>query len=253
MRAPIRSALDGVSDLVRFAQRSVRWPVFSVTSNRLVSGLVDQGVVPTSVVDVGANRGQFAIAILELVPTASVISFEPLPAQAAQLAKLTRHYAPRFEVRNLALGSRPARLELHVNKHHQSSSLRALSRRHLNAFPDARETESIFVDVDRLDCQLSTADLRPGAMLKIDVQGFERDVIDGASGVLQRFDTLLIEASFQALYEGEWTFLEMVEDLKSKGFNFVRPVGFLQDPVNAEFLQMDALFRRVGVPVPPLV
>ena len=102
------------------------------------------------------------------------------------------------------------------------------------------------VDVDRLDSQISSTDVRPGSMLKIDVQGFERDVIEGAGEVLQDFDTLLIEASFQTLYEGEWTFTEMVGDLASRGFEFKRPVGFLQDPQNAEYLQIDALFVKAG-------
>lgn len=246
MRLSARSAINHASHFARLARRSARWPVFSVTSNRLVSGLVQQGIAPTFVVDVGANKGQFAVAILELVPGARVLSFEPLPAQAAALARLDQRYGPRLEVRNLALGSERSRLELHVNQHHQSSSLRSLTPRHLSAFPDAQEAGSVVVDVDRLDSQISSTDVRPGSMLKIDVQGFERDVIEGAGEVLQDFDTLLIEASFQTLYEGEWTFTEMVGDLASRGFEFKRPVGFLQDPQNAEYLQIDALFVKAG-------
>lgn len=232
---------------MRLAQRAVKWPVFSLTSNRLVSHLVDQGFTPTLVVDVGANRGQFAVAVLELIPTAKVLSFEPLPSQSAELTKLCARYGARLEVRNMALGRARGRLGLHVNKHHQSSSLRSLSQRHLNAFPDASTVATILVEVDRLDSQLSAMEIPRGSMLKLDVQGFERDVVEGANEILMSFDTLVIEASFQPLYDGEWTFVEMVDHLASRGFKFLRPAGFLQDPSNGEYLQIDAIFVRSSV------
>ncbi len=99
------------------------------------------------------------------------------------------------------------------------------------------------------DCQLSAADIPAGSMLKIDVQGFERDVVEGASQVMRNFETLLIESSFQPLYEGEWTFLEMVDEMASLGFTFVRPAGFLQDPRNGEFLQVDGALRQDRTPL----
>lgn len=238
------SAFRAGSSLAVTMSRLTRWPVFSVTSHRLVSDLLKQRVFPAFVVDVGANRGQFAVAVLELLPTATVLSFEPLPAQASGLANLGRRYGSRLEVRNLALGSSRSHLDLNVNKHHQASSLRPLAPRHVAAFPDALNTSSVQVQVDRLDAQLSREDVPPGSMLKIDVQGFERDVIIGAEGVLTCFDTLLIEASFSPLYEGEWTFMEMVSELATLGFDFVRPVGFLRDPADGEYLQIDALFKR---------
>jgi FkbM family methyltransferase len=244
MRHRIQSAFSSMQDIARVASRSARWPVFSLTSSRLVSDLVRQSIAPAFVVDVGANRGQFAVAMLELVPTSTVLSFEPLPTQAAQLAGLHRRYGERLEVRNIALGGTHGRQELHINSHHQSSSLRSLAPRHLNAFPDAHDVGTVLVDVDRLDSQLSPADIPDNSMLKIDAQGFERDVIDGAGDLLLRFDILLIEASFQPLYDGEWTFVEMVEQLDSRGFSFVRPVGFLKSPSTAEYLQVDALFTR---------
>ena len=81
-------------------------------------------------------------------------------------------------------------------------------------------------------------------MLKVDVQGFEAHVIRGAAGVLQQVDMVVIEASFQPMYVGEMTFLELGNLMAHQGFEFVGPLDWLSHPKTGEVLQMDALFKR---------
>jgi FkbM family methyltransferase len=235
---PVRTSLRAAATVGQV----LRWPVRSMASAKLVSGLVAQGVRPPLVVDVGANRGQFAVAVLELMPATRVISFEPQPAQAAELSALSARYAPRLDVRAMALGTAAGELPLQVNEHHQSSSFRPVSDKHRAAFPTAVPAREVLVPIDRLDAQLAPDDVPAGSLLKLDVQGFEREVLDGAAGVLGRFEHLLLELSFSPMYDGEPLFEEMLAHVSSLGFRFLRPVGHLLDPGTREYLQFDALF-----------
>src|SRR5262249_35971035 len=92
------------------------WPVFSLTSYELVVGLKRQGIRPGTIIDVGANVGQFAVAWGKLLPGTSIIAFEPLPEC---YAKLQRNLAgvPNAVLHNCALGKERGRVDFHVNLH----------------------------------------------------------------------------------------------------------------------------------------
>ena len=81
-------------------------------------------------------------------------------------------------------------------------------------------------------------------MLKLDVQGYEPQVLEGATETLKRVNYVLLEASFRPLYEGEGVFMEIARVMEGRGFDFLRPVDWLIDPRNGEILQMDALFVK---------
>jgi FkbM family methyltransferase len=246
MKARLREALRSGRDAAEAASALARWPTFSVTSFRMVRDLIRQGIRPTVVVDVGANRGQFTTAVLELMPASRVLALEPLPAGAAHLRTLRERYGPRLTVIEAAAGDTPGDATLSVNAHSQSSSLRRLTDTHLEAFPEATPTGTVTVPVRRLDDILTDEPLGPGSLLKVDVQGYEREVLLGAGDRLTEFEYIVIETSFSHLYEDEWTFVELLRFAESRGLRFVRPVGFLRAPGTGEFLQIDALFTGDG-------
>jgi FkbM family methyltransferase len=223
----------------------VSWPKFSVTSYRSVMSLHRQGLRPKTVLDVGANVGQFAVASLKIFPDITLHSFEPEPSCVRAL----RRNLSRFNQANVhpvALGSKLGEAVLHVNSHRHSSSILALGPRHQSAFPQAREIDSIRVSVSTLDSELRALPLRSPVLLKLDVQGYEAHVLEGATETLKRVDYVLLEASFRPLYEGEKTFMEIAWMMEDRGFEFLRPIAWLADPHNDEVLQMDALFARSG-------
>ena len=219
------------------------WPKFSLSSYRLVSSLRRQGVVPGTVIDVGANVGQFAVACAKMFPDATIHSFEPIPEC---VEGLRRHAAKldRIRVYPMALGARTGDISIHVNSHRHSSSLLSLGRRHQDAFPAAREIGTIQVPISTLDEQFSALPLEGPVLLKLDVQGYEPQVLEGASRTLNRVDYALLECSFRPLYEGETLFIEMVRLMAGCGFEFSHPLGWLEDPRKEEILQMDALFVK---------
>jgi FkbM family methyltransferase len=222
------------------------WPKFSLTSYRMVSSLSLQGIRPRTVIDVGANVGQFAVASAKIFPDVTVHSFEPLPDCVRKLEQNLKRLS-RTHVYPIALGDEKGEVTMNVNSHSHSSSILALGDRHRKAFPHAQQVATIKVRLSTLDDELGSAPLDGPVLLKLDVQGYESQVLKGAASLLNRVDHVLLEASFRPMYEGEKTFIEIVQIMDERGFEFLRPVGWLDDPVTQEVLQVDALFAKSRV------
>jgi FkbM family methyltransferase len=223
----------------------ISWPKFSATSFRIVSSLARQGIVPKTVIDVGANAGQFTVACANVFSGVTVHSFEPIPDC---IAKLTRNVSKLGSVRvyPVALGEQIGEIAFHINSLSQSSSILTLGDRHRRAFPRAREINTIKVRLSTLDVEMGSVLLQAPVLLKVDVQGYELQVLHGATKTLERVDFILLEASFSQLYEGEKLFMEIVHAMDERGFEFLRPIAWLDDPRSGEVLQVDALFARRG-------
>jgi FkbM family methyltransferase len=219
------------------------WPKFSITSYNLILGIVKQGIIPNTVIDVGGNLGQFTIASNKLFNEPVIYTFEPIP----QCAKKIQCYADNLKnitVFPLAIGQEIGKATLKVNSHIQASSILPLAPTHQKSFPNAKELQEIEVDVKTLDDVLSEVDLKSPVLLKIDTQGYEANVIRGALETLKRVDYVLLEVSFKEMFKGELLFPDLLKLMESHEFKFLRPVGWLTDPVSKEVLQMDALFSR---------
>ncbi len=223
------------------------WSRFSPTSYLLLRGLRRQGLRPACIVDVGANVGQFSVAASKLFPDATIHAFEASPDTARTLRDNTAGL-PRVTLHECAAGERDGTTTFHVNEHSHSSSVLAMTQRHLDAFPDARPQSVIEVPMRRLDAELDVASLPQPLLLKLDVQGYEARVLGGATELLAQARWVLLEASFTPLYEGELIFSELLALLQGHGFCFLRPVDWLVDPGTGEVLQIDALFGRPPAP-----
>lgn len=238
----IRMALP-LAENPRSVAALLTWPKFSVTSFDMVSRLAGQGVLPRTVLDVGANVGQFAVAAAKLFPEVRVHSFEPVPECFEKLRKNVSGLG-KVTVYPYALGEGEGEVPFHVNTHSHSSSALPLAQGHRDAFPEAREAREIMVKVLTLDQVFANAEIRPPVLLKLDVQGYETQVLRGGTQTLERVDYVVLEASFKPMYEGELLFTEVVRFMEERGFRFERPVGWFTAPESGEVLQMDALFVR---------
>jgi FkbM family methyltransferase len=219
------------------------WPEFSLTSYYMVSGLIKQGIAPRTIIDGGANVGQFAVAAIKLFPNAHVYSIEPHPECFERLRRNVRNLS-NVTAFQFALGDTEGTVDLHINSHEHSSSLLPLGARHRAAFPQAIETGRVSVRVSTLDNLFAAIDLEPPVLLKLDLQGYEATALRGGTETLTRIQYVVLEASFKPLYEGETLFLDLVRSMEACRFRFSRPVGSLSDPSTGEILQVDALFER---------
>jgi FkbM family methyltransferase len=217
---------------------------FSITAFHLLRRLRHQVPHLGTILDGGANVGQFARSATEEYPAASILAFEPLP-EVAQ--RFRQHLAgcPQVRLFETALGATDGTLAFTLNAYSPASSALPLHTNHLERFPNARPNLQVTVPVARLDTLLAGIDLVPPVLLKLDLQGYERQALEGAPNTLQRVDFLLLETAFRPLYEGEALFGELYEFLRTRGFTFLRPLDVLPD-ATGEIIQMDALFARTA-------
>lgn len=246
MKADLRQRVGQAVALLSeagFLRALTTWPEFSITSFLMVSRLAKLGIQPRTIIDAGANTGQFAVAAAKCFPGSVVHSYEPVPECYLKLQKAATGVS-NIRTSPLALGDQAGDLEMIVNSHTHSSSVLALTEHHKTAFPSALEMRKIRVAAGTLDGEYGSRDIARPALLKLDVQGYEDRVLKGAQRMLPRIDYIVVEMSFRPLYQGERTFCEMLGPLKDFGFEFLEPVGFLRDPKSARYLQMDGLFGR---------
>lgn len=192
-----------------------------------------------SVIDVGANRGQFALFATRRFPGAAVYCFEPLPEARKQLAKVLAG-RPSVSLFDLALGSEAADKDLRISARDDSSSLLAIGRQAAE-FPGTHEVDRVPVRTARLDDVLAVQELWRPSLLKIDVQGFELEVLRGAGSLLHAVDEIVVECSFVELYEGQALADEVVCFLGSSGFR-LRGISSLAQDSRRRCLQADFHF-----------
>lgn len=225
----------------------LREPAYRPALRHAVAAAVEHHDVPLgrdfrSVVDVGAGRGQFALVARRRFPQAMLHCFEPLGASREKLVRVMGG-ARAVQVHAVALGSRAGEVELQATADLDSSSLLALTPLHSEAFDGAQPKARVRVPLARLDQTLSRAALPGPSLLKIDVQGYELDVLEGAKSLLEAFRTILIECSFVELYEGQALADEVTCFLRERGFGLTGVFGLVSDEAG-RCLQADFLFEQ---------
>lgn len=196
-----------------------------------------------TVLDIGANTGQFAAEIRDLMPGAFIYSFEPLRDEYAALVSQMRGDG-RFRAFNFALGEGEARALIHRSSFSQSSSLRPMLDLHKAAWPHTAGAVAEEIEVRRLDSL--GIEPEPELLVKIDVQGFEDKVIEGGRATIGRAAYVITEVSFAPLYEGQPLFEDIYRLLGGMGFEYRGTLTQLPDPRDGRPLQADAFFVRGG-------
>ncbi len=179
--------------------------------------LVLKGFKFDLIVDVGANRGQFALIARKLFPKAKIISFEPL-LEPIKIFKNIFNHDPSVTLYPYAIGKEKMNAHIHVTKDDDSSSLLPITKIQSDMFPGSVEQETRQVFVSPLSQIIDTASIPSASLLKIDVQGFELDVLQGCEDVLQKFSHLYIECSFVELYNGQALAYQIIGWLEKRNF-----------------------------------
>ncbi len=198
----------------------------------------------STVIDIGANRGQFALAARQWAPGARVISFEPLPGPAAVFRRVFSGDAA-VVLHEAALGPRPGQATMHVSARDDSSSLLPISSLQSEMFPGTAEVATTTVRVAPLDTFMRAEDLAAPVMLKIDVQGFELEVLHGSESLLGNMQYVYVECSFMELYEGQASADDVVKFLHERKFS-LRGIHNLVYDKAGRSVQGDFLFEKGG-------
>jgi FkbM family methyltransferase len=197
-----------------------------------------------TVVDVGANEGLFARRLRDEGFSGRIISFEPLSSAFALLAAASAA-DPDWECARLALGATAGARSLNVAQNLASSSFLPME----SGLPEA---EPRLAYVGREECSVSTLDAlaadlfqrKESLYLKLDVQGFELEVLRGAETTLDRVLALDVELSLTLVYEGAPLMDEVVAYLAERDYALLRTEPTYIHPRTRETLQVDGLFVR---------
>jgi len=200
-----------------------------------------------SVIDVGANTGQFARQMRKVFPRAVIHSIEPLPtAFAALQAWSAREPRGKVAVYNMAVGESIGVVEFNQHRRHSpSSSVLSTTSTAIELYPYISEQKKIRVQMVTLDSMFCAAGAIPEVpiLLKLDVQGYEDRTLRGAERLLQRIDACICEVNVDGLYEGQASFAEIVTLLQAAGLSYA---GNIDQACGRDghAIYVDALFRR---------
>jgi FkbM family methyltransferase len=201
------------------------------------------------IVDIGANRGQFAMIARHLFPQATIISFEPLPAAAEIWREIFRHDA-RAVLHEKAIAPATGQVLLNVTEQDDSSSLLKPGESQNELF-GTKITGQILVRAGRLSDFLERSQIKQPALLKVDVQGFEIEVLKGCKELLRSFQHIYVECSYIELYEGQALVADVIDLLHTSGFRlrgtFNQSNVPGKGPVQADFLFERTLDRTAGL------
>lgn len=199
-----------------------------------------------TLLDVGANVGQFGTSLRKCGYAGAIVSFEPLSAAHARLTAtaagdLAWHVAPR-----MALGETNGTAAINVSHNLASSSLLRVAERSIAAAPQSGQSGTEEVPVRRLDDAIDPA-WQPPYGLKLDTQGFELHVLGGAPATLARTAVAMVEMSLTPLYEGGASFVDVYRFFEEQGFRCITLTQGFADHARNELLQVDGVFVRKDI------
>lgn len=197
------------------------------------------------VLDVGANTGQFGQWLRANVRFGGeIISFEPLHTAFKSLEAVAKK-DPKWQVLNFGLGDTRGTLDINISDNSVSSSFLPMLQACESAAPDARFVSQQPASVEILDDVFHSYCVHPRSVyLKIDTQGFEKQVLDGAAAVLPLIETVELELSLSNLYEGQMLFREMHDFMCDNGYELVSLEPEFWDPNTGVLLQVNGVFHR---------
>lgn len=201
---------------------------------------------PSAVIDVGANVGQFAISVRASGFDGPIISFEPQPAEHAALVAAAELDSEWTVAPRCAVGARDGSAQINVAVNSETSSmLERLDLLKENA-PTSTYVDSVETPVRRLDDLLDELGFDPtDALLKVDTQGFEAEVLRGASSTLPLVAAAHVELSLAPLYDGQALASEIFALFGAAGLE----LSIINDCFNTgdgRILQIDGGFTRLS-------
>ena len=197
------------------------------------------------VFDIGANNGTWANGLRDSGYKKKIISVEPQYDIFKQLKKRADSDND-WDIFHCAIGEKETTMKLNIANNKLSSSLLKMTDKHIIADANSSYVKTEKVPVRRIEnLAREILPTNYNAFLKIDTQGFEKQVLDGSKGILKSIKGIQVEMSFDELYEGELTFSIMLDYIKGLGFTLCHIDNGFKNQKTGELLQIDGVFYRI--------
>jgi FkbM family methyltransferase len=199
-----------------------------------------------TVLDVGANRGQFAKGLFQSGFTGQIVSFEALPHIFEELGEAARAYGESWTIApRCALSDEEGTVQFHVTKQNSSSSMLKPAELSCDMSGIFSVTETIDVDSRRLDRLVEEIGINStNIFLKLDVQGGEKKVLEGATELMPHVRGVILEMSLQSLYDGQALANELDDILIEQGFKFWDSQPVFRNTQTGRLIQYDGIYFR---------
>lgn len=175
-----------------------------------------------TIIDIGANRGQFLMEYVKYFPRARFYCFEPLENECLHLKELIKNYNNDITIINSALGNEDGTKKMYKHEYSPSSSILDTTDKCLEYYPQIKNQSKIEIPITTLDRYTSRVNVGENneILLKIDVQGYELEVLKGAEKTLKMITACLLEINFEPLYKDQPSFKEIYTLLNNAGFEY---------------------------------
>ena len=194
-------------------------------------------------IDVGANTGQYGLFMRSNGYTGKIVSFEP---QKKPFEKLKRNADKdtNWEAHNIGLGDYDGNAVINISENSVSSSILDISETLVKAVAETKYISTEEIAVNRLDTFIGNNKLKDNFFLKIDAQGFESKIIEGAGNCFSQVHALQLELACITLYKEEKLFDEMKQFIEGRGFYVSNIESSFSDADSGRLLQADVTFLR---------
>lgn len=194
--------------------------------------------------DIGANTGQYGELMRTLNYKGNIISFEPLNDAFEELKKKAKNDT-KWDIHHYALGEEDTKSIINIAGNSVSSSILHMNETHVETEPESKYVGQQEIEVKKLN-NVFHSFYKNGnkAMLKIDTQGYEKQVLEGATDILDKISLIQLEMSLVALYESEMLYLDIIDYLDKKGFKLIAFENGFSNPKTGTLLQVDGIFSN---------
>lgn len=236
--------LHSIKGLALKAGVEVNWYNPAQSETARLFRLLDFHKIDT-ILDVGANDGGYGKKLREGGYVGAILSFEPLADAHAELMQAASSDAAWQVAPRSAIGSSNGEVEINIAGNSTSSSILPMKSLHESAAPQSRYVGTEKVPLNRLD-RIAHPFIEQSnkLLLKIDTQGYEMPVLEGAQNLLPRVHGIQLELSLVPLYEGQVLYKQMIDWLVGKGFELWNVIPGFVDQTSGRMLQMDGVFFR---------
>jgi FkbM family methyltransferase len=195
-----------------------------------------------TIFDIGANAGQYASRIREAGYSNRIISFEPVTYAFKELLKNSSK-DENWHAEDYAIGDEDTTSIINIAGNSFSSSILEMLPSHEQGAPESKYVDKQEITIKKIDSIFGDfCNENSKVMMKIDTQGFEKNVLDGAINSLSRIDIIQLEMSIEPLYEKEMLFIGMIKFIESKGFKLFSLENGFSNPSTGQLLQVDGVF-----------